>query len=329
LRTLAEALGWPWEVRRLAFNELYRRWNLVLGASLRSLDRRRSDVLGPPWPDLVLAAGRRTAPIARWIRRQSRGRTRLVHIGRPWAPLGAFDLIVTTPQYVLPARRNVLHNTLPIIKTDPARLAEARRRWEPRLAGLRRPVVALLAGGDSPPYVFGAETAERLGREATETARGLGGTLVLTCGPRVRPEAADALIAAAAGAGLVHRWRADDPDNPYLAYLALADRFIVTGDSASMLAEAWATGKPVTIVPLPEKASRKWRTMRRFQRLAERRGLVGLVWDGLLTLGVIKRTRDLTRLHRALEGRGPEARTDDDLARAVARVRQLMGERLT
>ena len=302
---------------------------MLLGASLRSLDHGRSDPLRPPWPDLVIAAGRRSAPVARWVRRQSGGRTRLVHLGRPWAPLGAFDLIVTTPQYALPARDNILHNTLPLTRLDAARLAEARTRWAPRLAGLRRPLVALLVGGGSRPYVFDAGTAARIGREALDTARDLGGTLVLTCGPRVRPEAADALVAAAAGAGYVHRWRADDPDNPYLAYLALADRFIVTGDSASMLAEACATGKLVTIAPLPERLSRKWRAMRRFERLAGRSGVVRRVWNGLMTLGVIKRTRDLSRLHRALQARAPGTTPGEDLARAVERVRQLVGERVT
>jgi hypothetical protein len=43
----------------------------------------------------------------------------------------------------------------------------------------------------------------------------------------------------------LYRWRRDDPDNPYLGFLALADEVIVTADSISMLAEAHATGRPV------------------------------------------------------------------------------------
>ena len=34
-------------------------------------------------------------------------------------------------------------------------------------------------------------------------------------------------------------------DNPYFAYLALADALLVTADSVSMVSEAAATGKPV------------------------------------------------------------------------------------
>jgi hypothetical protein len=39
-------------------------------------------------------------------------------------------------------------------------------------------------------------------------------------------------------------------DNPYFAYLALADAFLVTADSVSMISEAAATGKPVHILGL-------------------------------------------------------------------------------
>ena len=52
--------------------------------------------------------------------------TRLVQIGRPRADLDGFDLVVTTPQYRLPERPNVLHLALPLHSVDP-RGAGARR----------------------------------------------------------------------------------------------------------------------------------------------------------------------------------------------------------
>jgi hypothetical protein len=39
-------------------------------------------------------------------------------------------------------------------------------------------------------------------------------------------------------------------ENPYFAFLALADAFMVTADSVSMISEAAATGKPVHILDL-------------------------------------------------------------------------------
>src|SRR3546814_607447 len=68
---LAEALGLPFTVKRLRYRPPYRLWNLILGESLISLDGRRSDPLSAPWPDLIIAAGRRSVPVARWLRRQA------------------------------------------------------------------------------------------------------------------------------------------------------------------------------------------------------------------------------------------------------------------
>ena len=40
-------------------------------------------------------------------------------------------------------------------------------------------------------------------------------------------------------------------ENPYFAFLAVADALLVTADSVSMVSEAAATGKPVHIIELP------------------------------------------------------------------------------
>ena len=114
LLRLAEALGWPFEAKRIRYNGLNRCPNLLLGASKLTVDTRRSDPLAPPWPDLVIGASRRAAPLARWIKKQSGGHSRLVHLLHTQSPLHYFDLVVTTAQYRLPERANVLHNLLPL-----------------------------------------------------------------------------------------------------------------------------------------------------------------------------------------------------------------------
>ena len=54
-------------------------------------------------PDLVIAMGRRKAPIARWIRKQSEGLSRLVQLGRKGAnDAEAVDLTFVCPLFRLP-----------------------------------------------------------------------------------------------------------------------------------------------------------------------------------------------------------------------------------
>jgi len=56
-------------------------------------------------------------------------------------------------------------------------------------------------------------------------------------------------------------------ENPYFAYLALADAILVTEDSVSMVTEATATGKPVHVITLAG-GSRKFREFHRRMREA-------------------------------------------------------------
>ncbi|GIX29893.1 MAG: hypothetical protein KatS3mg124_0365 [Porticoccaceae bacterium] len=336
LRALAEALGWPYEVKCLVYRRYAWRVNLLRGSDLSGIDRARSDPLDPPWPDLVLAAGMRNEPVCRWIRDRSGGRTRIVHLGRPWADPDRFDLVITTPQYRLPVRANVLHNVLPLHGVDEARLAAAVRRHGARLSALPRPRLAVVVGGPSGPYAFGPKAARRLRRAAVERARALGGSLLVTTSARTPPAVAEALAAIAEVPVWFHRWRRDDPDNPYLAFLAAADELIVTADSVSMLAEACATGKPVWMFDLGVGRGSMSGRPRQPGEEGNDLSLKALAYRLLMRFGPRRLSRDLTLVHRALVaagraawlGEAPPRRpaaAADDLERAVARVRALMG----
>jgi mitochondrial fission protein ELM1 len=69
---------------------------------------------------------------------------------------------------------------------------------------------------------------------------------------------ADVLESALTVPVILHRYRRDDPDNPYFGVLSLADALVVTSDSVAMLSEAAATGRPVYIFDLgaPPPAAR-------------------------------------------------------------------------
>src|SRR5215218_4552593 len=79
---LGEALGVPFTAKRLAYNWL-QHVSLRLPATAASLTRKSRSDLQPPWPDLVVAVGRRSVPAARWIKEQSGGRSKIVRIGHP------------------------------------------------------------------------------------------------------------------------------------------------------------------------------------------------------------------------------------------------------
>ena len=326
LLALAEALGGPFEVKRL----VYRPWGFLVDlprlVSLAGIDRSRSSPLQPPWPDLIIAAGLRNEPVARWIRHQAGGRVKLAHIGRPWANPAQFDLVITTPQYRLPVRPNVLHNQLTLQRVTASRLAEAAALWAPRLAALPRPYIAVLVGGNSGPYTFDRAAAQRLGRAANALAAEWGGSLLVSSSARTPGASFEALAVTLQGPIYVYRWTAAGSENPYYGLLALADALIVTSDSIAMLTEACATRKPVYIFDMGAgPGDRPW-TLAHWAAFGYRQ---------LLRFGPEKLGRDVGLVHQSLiaAGRavwlgqpfppGPPPPPLADVQRAVERVRAL------
>jgi uncharacterized protein len=246
----AAATGGEVTPKPLAYNARYRVPNLLLGAGLHTLQSGR-DALAPPWPDLVVGVGRRSVPVARWIRTQSGGRAKLVQIGRPRAPLAWFDLVITTPQYRLPNGPNVLNVLLPPL-TPPAPGSAALEPWREAFTALPRPWIGVLVGGTRAPYRFDEDAARVLAQQADALAGQLGGALLLTTSPRTGTAQSRALADAISSPAYCNLWRPDG-ENAHAAILALADRFIVTGESVSMLAEACVSGRPVAIHPVPRR----------------------------------------------------------------------------
>jgi len=297
LRVLADALGWPAREIALATNAWRNLPNLLLGES--ALSSRLS--LAPPWPDLVLWAGRRGTPIARWIRRASGGRTRLVNLGRPWAPYRAMDLVIGMPQYRPPTRANVLAARLPF-----------NRQWIEAGPADR---VVLLVGGPAAPLAFGVAEAQRIGADARALAARLGMKLLVVASRRTPRALADALGAT---------------DAAYTEALSLAARIVVTGDSASMIADALSTGRPVDIAPLPFACTSLSLLTRGLDAMLPR-ALVSAAQSA----GLWERPRDMPSLWRALLAGGhvgllggaePPRRAPmpDDLPHALSRIRALV-----
>ena len=287
-RALAKSVGGTLIIKSLDWSPLRFLPNSVLGASLSSLTPQSAAELRPPWPHLVIAVGRRTVPAALWIKKQST-RTVLVHLGRPRAPSRKFDLVVTTPQYGLAPGSNVRQVLLPIVESpgDTARHS----RWPEKFAHLPRPWIGVLVGGTRFPCRFDGAAAQKLALMANARVRVLGGSALYSTSPRTGPDQVAILASNLDVAGYVHRWQ-PETDNPHQFILEHADRFIVTDDSISMVAEACRSRRPVEVFEVPRSPlSITWEA---------RSGLSG--W--LNELGLLSPPRNTARVRQILVERG-------------------------
>jgi mitochondrial fission protein ELM1 len=217
----------------------------VLKSTLAGINQKMSSELSAPWPDLIISAGRRNEPVAQWIKRQSGNQSRLVHLGRPWAALEAFDLIITTPQYQLPAAPNVLVIDTVLHRITAQRLLAAEKQWADILDGYAKPFLAVLVGGNSGAYDFDELAAHKLAIEVDKLASVMQATVLVATSARTPHLSSDMLAKRISSPHYFFRWSAQQKDNPYLAFISVADALIVTGESVSMLTEACVTGKPV------------------------------------------------------------------------------------
>jgi len=215
-------------------------WQMRLGLAAHA------DALSPPWPDLVVSSGRRSALLARQVGRMSGGRTALVHVQDPRTGWADFDLIIAM-EHDLVDGPNVVRVATALHDVTPERLAAAGAAWKARLSALPRPLVGVILGGPAgSASPFGAAEARRLLGEL-RILRGVIGAGLAVVPSRRTPDEALAVFAEAADHDPgVWVWRREG-DNPYLGVLAQADRLVVTGDSVSMVSEALATSHPVEV----------------------------------------------------------------------------------
>jgi uncharacterized protein len=298
---LAEATGFPFIEKRLAIRFPWAYlppglWLLPLHATGDTGER-----LTPPWPDLVIACGRNAAMPGLAIKRASGGRTVAAQIQNTGVGHAAFDLFVV-PEHDRLCGPPVIVTRGAVHRVTQARLAAERSRF-PGLAAMPRPILSVLIGGTNKAYRL---TLRRLGEIADAIGAVLaadGGSALVT--PSRRTGAAGLTLLRERLSGFSAAIWDGSGENPYFAYLALADAFLVTADSVSMISEAAATGKPVHILDLDGGNAKFDRFHATMQAAGITRPFTGRVesWsypvpDDTARAGAALRTLVLSRLER-------------------------------
>jgi mitochondrial fission protein ELM1 len=344
VRAIEQALPWPCVHKHIQVLDRFVLGKPKVGPTLYHVDRARSDTLEAPWPDLILTSGRRPANVALWIREQSAGQTRIVLLGKPSTMPDDYDLVIYSAENKFPPLPNLQPISLPLMRVDGAEIANAAGTWEPRFRGLPRPLIAFLVGGPTGPFVFNSSTIRRLLDCIRRVIDDTGGTPYITTSRRTPPNVTAALQKRLPDRARLFAWSADAAENPYRGLLGLADGFVVTGDSISMMVEVIRLRKPLAIFPLAVGSLGAFDQLRRvFTRwlfkpedatLPDR--LRQALSAMLYRLHIITHTRDFVDFHDMLVSEGlatyandtllspPRGQVPDDLGLAVKRITALL-----
>ena len=235
-RGVAEALGISPEQKDITLKQPWASLSPYIG-----LEQNWSfmPALEGPWPDLVIAGGRKAITACRYIKKKNPD-TFITFLQDPRINPSEFDL-VAVPEHDPTRGDNVLVTTATPNRITPETLSEARTEF-PAFADLPSPRVAVLIGGSSKAYQMNKDITRKL----AEQLRTLDARLMITASRRTGAENIKILREALSE----HYFYDGDGPNPYFGMLAHADMILVTADSASMLSEACTTGKPVYMICL-------------------------------------------------------------------------------
>lgn len=231
---VVEALDIPYEIKEIELNQPWKTLSPYIG-----FEHETSFIpfLKKPWPDLIIAGGRKAIAACRYIKKQNPD-VFCVFLQNPRTSFQIFDLIAA-PEHDRLTGPHIIQTTGAVNRITPDKLAQCDIS---AFETLPRPRVAVLLGGHSKTHRLTDHVINKL----IEQLQALKASYMITPSRRTPPEFVQKLQQAELNAFI---WDGLG-ENPYLSMLAAADYILVTGDSVSMLSDAGTTGKPVYIIAL-------------------------------------------------------------------------------
>jgi mitochondrial fission protein ELM1 len=237
---VAEALGITPTVHRITLRQPWKTLSPYIGCE------KENTFIPPfegPWPDLLIASGRKSIAASRFIKRMSEGKTFTVQIQDPRINSKHFDL-VAVPEHDPTRGDNVITTVAAANRLTGYKLDAAKTEFAPLFAMLPGPRIAVLLGGKSKAHNMNPDMMRKLGVQLSE----LPGTPIITASRRTGEAEKKAFLE---GLGdKAHFFWDGTGTNPYFGILAWADFILVTADSVSMLGDAATTGKPVYMIEM-------------------------------------------------------------------------------
>ena len=244
---IAERLPYPYERKEIRYNSFVKLPNLLRGKSLVGLTKEsKKNLSTETYPDIVLSAGRRSYPVALWLKKKSNGKTKIIQLMNPGkAYFKQADLIILPKHDLYKGDlKNVLISTGTPHRITPEKLKTEKEKWESTFKKYATPRLSLIVGGATKNNPFTLKMAQEL----LENVNALKPKSVLVTTSRRTPNEIVSYLKNNLDKKTTFFYQfGDKSENPYFGLLSSADMILVTGDSMSMCSECCATGVPVFI----------------------------------------------------------------------------------
>lgn len=260
---LAEELDIKYKIINLTYSPLARLPNCVLSNSiLRISSSSRQEISKLNYlPKIIISAGRRCAPIALSLKKQSRNQTKIIQIMNPNLNCKKFDFVILPKHDDIRKEEhsNLITTIGSLTKVNDEVIKKECERFSEEFSAITKSKIALLIGGSSKKTIFDEESAIKLTKIANKTAKNMDATLLVLNSRRTSDEITNAIKSNLNCDFRFFDWKENIEKNPYLAIIGYGDFFIVSGDSVSMISESASTGKPLYIFDDKNISSNKHR----------------------------------------------------------------------
>lgn len=229
-------------------------WQLMLRpdlwpSPLSALPRDQREQMKAPWPDIWIAAGRRSIPYSRLMKKLSGGATLVVQTQNPKVSLGSFDLVIPPEHDGMAAAPNVFPIIGPPVWFSQQRIADAQARFA-ALNAVPGQKVLVSIGGDSKTHKMSDANIAAIEGAIQRLAEGR--SFWITVSRRTPEQARVRFRRLASTLKDAVFWENEERDgpNPYVAFLSMCDVALVTAESANMIADPAFFGKPIYLLKL-------------------------------------------------------------------------------
>ncbi|MBU6339838.1 MAG: mitochondrial fission ELM1 family protein, partial [Rickettsiales bacterium] len=238
---LASELGIEYKIIKLSYNFLSYLPNFLLRNSILQLSCEAKKTLEDfnYLPKIIISAGRKSAPIALHLKKESKNKTKIIQIMNPDLNFNKFDFVILPKHDKASELRlpNLITTIGSLTKTNDETIKTEKNKFASEFENISKTKIALLVGGSSNKTKFTKSSAEKLAKLSSDIAKNMNAVLLILNSRRTDDE-----ITKAIKSNLNCDFRFFDfkevvNNNPYLAIIGYSDFAIISGDSVSMISE--------------------------------------------------------------------------------------------
>ena len=252
---LAEVLDLGYNLKDIRYNIWGKLPNFLLMINPIHIDRKFFKPLeGANLPEIIISAGRRTAPLALYLKKKSDNKLKVIQIMRPDCSYSQFDLMVIPYHDNIPQAANNIVRITGALNNIKAKIVDGGEELRKQYPEIKK-FIAVIIGGNTKNYKFNISDINLFSSLLSKVSSTHSLPLFISFSRRTPSEAKQIIRANFSWPNIIY-----DPEeggmNPYFGMLSCADYIISTADSISMCSEAASSGKPLYIF-LPDDFNSK------------------------------------------------------------------------